>query len=238
MPAAQQPRLTRPFRRSLRLVSRYASLRLASGPVPQPACWRVLRVDWPQAQPSQQLTTQPQPIQQPAQAQLSPASRSPRRNQHHNPAAQHHPWLRSLVAETSFSPKPTSNPPKPTPPKPLSLSSAETGPHQPGLNQRLAQPSPPAGQACLTCLRPSPAIARPPQCGCPARRKLASAQPTTHASKVQPSCPRLASSPAQAYLMCLRLACGPAQPGEAGLSDLSGASFRYSDLPNTGFRCS
>ena len=56
---------------------------------------RVLRVDWPQAQPSQQLATQPQPIQRPAQAQLSPASRSSRRNQHHNPAAQHHPsWLR------------------------------------------------------------------------------------------------------------------------------------------------
>ena len=36
-----RPRLTRPFRRSLRLVSKYASLRLASGPVPQPACWRV-----------------------------------------------------------------------------------------------------------------------------------------------------------------------------------------------------
>ena len=53
----------RPFRRSLRLVSRYATLRLASDPVPQPACWRVLRVcDWPQAQPSQQLATQPQPI--------------------------------------------------------------------------------------------------------------------------------------------------------------------------------
>ena len=54
--------------RSLRLVSKYASLRLAAGPVPQPACWRVLRV------PSQQLATQPQaqvcmkqalPIQQP-----------------------------------------------------------------------------------------------------------------------------------------------------------------------------
>ena len=28
--------------------SAHASLRLASGPVPQPACWRVLRVDWPQ----------------------------------------------------------------------------------------------------------------------------------------------------------------------------------------------
>ena len=63
--------------RSLRLISKYASLRLASGPVPQPACWRVLRVcDWPQAQPSQQLATQPQAqvcmkraSQQPAQAQ-------------------------------------------------------------------------------------------------------------------------------------------------------------------------
>ena len=53
---------------SLRLVSKYARLRLASGPVPQPACWRVLHV------PSQQLATQPQaqvcmkqalPIQQP-----------------------------------------------------------------------------------------------------------------------------------------------------------------------------
>ena len=48
--------------------------------LPQPACWRVLRVcDWPQAQPSQQLATQPQVCmkqtlpQQPTQAQLSPA---------------------------------------------------------------------------------------------------------------------------------------------------------------------
>ena len=153
----------RPLRRSLRLVSRYASLRLTSGPVPQPACWRVLRVcDWPQAQPSQQLATQPQPIQRPAQAQLSPASRSSRRNQHHNPAAQHHPWLRSLVAKTSFRPSPTSNPPKPTPPKPTRFQAsaylAPRWPHQPPL--------------------------------------------------------------------------------ETGLSDLSGANFRYSNLPNTGFRCS
>ena len=80
---ARRPSQAQPLRRSLRLVSKYASLRLASGPVPQPACWRVLRVcDWPQAQSSQQLATQPQaqvcmkqalPIQQPAQAQLSPA---------------------------------------------------------------------------------------------------------------------------------------------------------------------
>ena len=35
------------------LSQKYASRRLASGPVPQPACWRVLRVcDWPQAQPA------------------------------------------------------------------------------------------------------------------------------------------------------------------------------------------
>ena len=141
-------------------------------------------------------------------------------------------WLR--LASVPSQPATRLSQPHPSP----SAYLASSPPHQPGLNQRLAQPSPPAGQACLTCLRPSPAIAQPSQCGCPARRKLASAQPTTHASKVQPSCPRLASGPAQAYLMCLRLACGPAQPGEAGLSDLSGASFRYSDLPNTGFRCS
>ena len=74
--SAQRPRLpkqlspgwpgpkssSRPLRRSLRL---------ASGPVPQRAWWRVLRVcDWPQAQVCMK---QALPIQQPAQAQLSPA---------------------------------------------------------------------------------------------------------------------------------------------------------------------
>ena len=53
-----------PLRRSLRLVSKYASLRLASGPVPQPACWRVLLATQPQAQVCMK---QALPIQQPAQ---------------------------------------------------------------------------------------------------------------------------------------------------------------------------
>ena len=224
MPAAQQPRLTRPFRRSLRLVSRYASLRLASGPVPQPACWRVLRVDWPQAQPSQQLATQPQPIQKHSSAQPAEVPGATNTiiqlpSTTHGFAAS---WLR--LASGPAQPATRLSQPHPSP-------SAYLAP-------RLNLTSLGSTSVCLTCLRPSPAIAQPPQRGCPARRKLASAQPTTHASKVQPSCPRLASGPAQAYLMCLRLACGPAQPGEAGLSDLSGASFRYSDLPNTGFRCS
>ena len=79
----------------------------------------------------------------------------------------------------------------------LSLSSAETGPH-PAWAQLASSPPqsacwPGLSDVSETGLRPSPAIAQPPQCGCPARRKLASgpAQPTTHASKDQPSCPRL-----------------------------------------------
>ena len=98
-----------PSWRSLRLVSKDASLRLASGPLPQPACWRVLRLRL--ASGPAQLATQPQaqvcmkqalPIQQPG-----PSSR---RNQQHSPAARQpatHPWFRSLVAETSFRPSPT-----------------------------------------------------------------------------------------------------------------------------------
>ena len=45
------------------------------GPSPSARLLAFLRVcDWPQAQPSQQLATQPQPVQQPAQAQLSPGA--------------------------------------------------------------------------------------------------------------------------------------------------------------------
>ena len=103
-----------PLRRSLKLISKYASLRLASGPVSATGL-----------RPSQQLATQPQaqvcmkqalPIQQPAQTAQPSRSPSSRRNQQRSPAARQpatHLWLRSLVAETSFRPSPTSNPPQP-----------------------------------------------------------------------------------------------------------------------------
>ena len=61
--------------------SETGSLRLASGPVPQPACWRVLRVcDWPQAQPATCLA--------------HPATRPSSSSVVRQPAT--HPWLCSL----------------------------------------------------------------------------------------------------------------------------------------------
>ena len=116
MPATKQPRLTRPLRRSLKLISSYARLRLASGPVPQPACWRVftcLRLASGPAQPATRYPASAHPATRPSTAQPSPPSRSSSRNQQRSPAAQQpatHPWLRSLVAETSFRPSPTGCP--------------------------------------------------------------------------------------------------------------------------------
>ena len=141
-------------------------LRLASGPVPQPACWRVLRVcDWPQAQPSQLAHSGPSealPIQQPAQAQLSPArpAQVPDTTQP-GPAARQpatHPWLRSLVAETSFRPSP-----KPAQPRPQRIS-GHASHYRPPAHQQ-TQPSVPRSglsnvsetglrpTTSLTCLR-------------------------------------------------------------------------------------
>ena len=132
-------------------MSRYASL----GPVPQPACWRVLRVcNWPQAQPSQQLATQPQPIHPARPAEVPGATNSVVRLLSSQQAT--HPWLRSLVAETSFRPSPTSNPPKPTPPKPTLF---ETRRPQPIWRRDWASPAwaqrPGLSDVSETGLRPS-----------------------------------------------------------------------------------
>ena len=98
-PVIQQ---AQPLRRSLRLVSKCASsLRLASGPVPQPACWRVLRVcDWPSG-PSVYETGLAHPATRPSTAQPSPPSPSSRRNQQRSPAARQP--THDFVAETAGS---------------------------------------------------------------------------------------------------------------------------------------
>ena len=111
--------------------------RLASGTVPQPACWRVLRVcDWPQAQPSQLATHSgpsvydtglAHPATRPSTAQPSPPSPSSRHNQQPGPAARQpatHAWLRSLSGPAQSLPSP--------------------GPRLSPVCQ---------GQVCLTCLR-------------------------------------------------------------------------------------
>ena len=136
----QQPRLTRPFRRSLRLVSRYASLRL--GPVPQPACWRVLRVcDLPQAQPSQQPLPSLSPSSDPPKHSSAQPAEVPGATNTiiqlpsttHGFAAS---WLR--LASGPAQPATRLSQPHPSPPglrlAGLSLPIAETGPHQPGLH--------------------------------------------------------------------------------------------------------
>ena len=96
-----------------------------AGPAPSAQSQTCLKV----CQPETSLL----PVQQPAQAQLSPARPAEvPGDQERSPAAQQpatHPWLRSLVAETRFRPSPTSNPPtKPT------LFERRDWPHQPGLN--------------------------------------------------------------------------------------------------------
>ena len=107
----------------------------------------------PASGPSVYETGLAHPATRPSTAQPSPPSPSSRRNQQRSPAARlpaTHPWLRSLVAETSFRPSPTSNPPQPSLPSP-----------GPGASQRMpatsSQPSrlSPAcqGQVCLTCLK-------------------------------------------------------------------------------------
>ena len=119
-------------------------LRLASGPVPQPACWRVLRVcDWPQAQPSQLATHSSgpsvcdtglaHPATRPSTAQPSPPSPSLRHNQQPGPAARQpatHPasWLRLASGPAQSLPSPGPSASQGTP--------ATTGPQLPGAKVR------------------------------------------------------------------------------------------------------
>ena len=111
-------------------VSKYASLRLlASGPVllASLTCLRLASgpaqpaTRHPASGPSVYETGLAHPATRPSTAQPSLPSPSSRRNQQRSPAARQpatHPWLRSLVAETSFRPSPTSNPPQPSLPNP------------------------------------------------------------------------------------------------------------------------
>ena len=117
---------------SARLLACLTCLRLASGQPTQPQ--------------AQVCMKQALPIQQPAQAQLSPAHPAQVPGATSSVAARQpatHPWLCSLVTNTSFRPSPTSN----------SLPSPGPGASQ-GMPATQPQARPACqGQVCLTCLR-------------------------------------------------------------------------------------
>ena len=160
----------------MRLVSKCASLRLAPSPSARLlACLTCLRLASGPAQPATRHpgsgpsvyeTGLAHPATRPSTAQPSPPSPSSS-----SVVRLPHPWLRSLVAETSFRPSTTSNPPQPPARAPAHLSAcqplgrpqlspARSGLSETGSGQRLVS-SYASCFACLTC--PSPSVRLPKQ---------------------------------------------------------------------------
>ena len=186
---------------------------LASGPVPQPACWRVLRVcDWPQAQPSQLATHSgpsvydtglAHPATRPSTAQPSPPIPSSRHNQRFAAS-----WLRLASGPAQSLPSPG----------PAHLRARQPLPAP--NSQPISRLSPVCqGQVCLaetgrrpttslTCLRLVSSYA---SCSAAQADQAFSAQSETGLKVCQPET-SLRPSPSARLLVCLtcRLASGPA----------------------------
>ena len=178
--------------------------RLASGPVPQPACWRVLRVcDWPQAQPSQLATHSGPSVYDPSSNPPKHSSAQPARTTSslvrlpgsqqptHGFAAS---WLRLASGPAQSLPSPGPSASQGTP--------ATTGPQLPA-HQQAQRPT-----TSLTCLRLVSSYA---SCSAAQADQAFSAQSETGLKVCQPET-SLRPSPSARLLACLtcRLASGPA----------------------------